>query len=384
MLSRVLSRQKKFFRGRERDGNTLYQDAMIRLNVFDEIWREHEDDSFYHKKDMLLQFLEQFGVIARPKIECGTSSEKESDFYYVPSLQNDFDFIKDVLRPNRNESITKPSVPLQFIIKTPILPPSQYNGIVSAIIRKWPIFEHNGKRQLFVNQCIVKLIDGNKVKPNTGKVEPKADIYHYGSIRMPKMPGNIVEIAVYGIASYETQKEKEKVEKADAFKLSSRKCDQFRRFVETAIKGCLERFFVDSCGKYEVCVKGESPKNMDCDCTINLKNVMQQWFTDSAETIEDGKWYRYKRITERELSKLTSALGQNWEMLCISLGISQTQLDRINDSKESVAVRMFRTLKEWAKREGDKATGDVLLEELKQNPSVTYDMDTIKTIIEQA
>ena len=372
---------KEFFKGTEDDRVMLFEDAKIRPKAFDDIWRKH--NTFYKRKDILLEILKQFGVIARPKVEIGDNLVKDEDFYYVPSLltKKCDCHIENILCSSPDKSIMKESIPLQFVIKTPVLPPSQYNSIVSAIITKWPILQYKGERQFFVDRCIVKLLDEKRRSINTSNIDTKPEINHYGSIKMPKIPGNVIEIKVYGIATYLTPEERSSAETSGSFVLSSRKCDQFRRFVEKALRDCLERFLVDSSEKYEVCMQelDVTTKKM---CTVGIKNLMQHWFADSVESIEDKQWC--KRITEKELSKVTNALGRNWEILCLSLGVQQTQMDRINESREPVAVRMFRALNEWRKQNEDKATWDTLKTELRRNPSVTYDLDVLKTIMEES
>ena len=382
---------KENFKGNEKDHDILFESAKIRSQVLEDVWKENEKFSKY--TSVLLEFLEHFRVIVRPIIDTGkelpiddnpeedkVDSHEDEDFFYVPCLlrqASHIDTEKTIFSETEN-SIVKMSIPLQFIIKNPRMPPSQYSSVVAAIISKWPILKHHRQRQLYVDQCIVKLPQENQADTTATTHESSPVINHYGSIRKLNEPENVIEIRVYGIATYTSPEKKTKAQEARSFAISSRKCDQFRRFVEKALRDCLERFLVVSHGKYDVCM----PKTPKGTGSISIKKIIKHWFADSAQFIEDGKWS--KRIQEKELSRVTSALGQNWQLLCLSLGIRQIQLDRINESKEPPATRMFRALNEWRKQNKDKATWGALITELQKNPTVSCEMDVIKTTMEES
>ncbi|KAK3579405.1 hypothetical protein CHS0354_029713 [Potamilus streckersoni] len=86
-----------------------------------------------------------------------------------------------------------------------------------------------------------------------------------------------------------------------------------------------------------------------------------------------------RRITERELSKLSSCLGSEWEMICLDLGVSQVEIDRCKMSNPySVAMQIYSALNSWRNQQYKDATVDALLKIIAESPSTTVDWTQIE------
>lgn len=86
-----------------------------------------------------------------------------------------------------------------------------------------------------------------------------------------------------------------------------------------------------------------------------------------------------RRITERELSKLSSCLGSEWEMVCLGLGVSQVEIDRCKMSNpNSVVMQIYTALNSWRNRQFMNATIGALLKMIAESPSATVDWTQIE------
>ncbi|KAL3853826.1 hypothetical protein ACJMK2_017329 [Sinanodonta woodiana] len=89
-----------------------------------------------------------------------------------------------------------------------------------------------------------------------------------------------------------------------------------------------------------------------------------------------------KRITERELSRLSSCLGIDWEMICLDLGVPQVEIDRCKmSSPHSVPMQIYSALNSWRNRQYKDATLGVLLNILAASPSTTVDWIQIEKTV---
>ena len=89
-----------------------------------------------------------------------------------------------------------------------------------------------------------------------------------------------------------------------------------------------------------------------------------------------------KRITERELSRLSSCLGNDWEMICLDLGVPQVEIDRCKmGSPHSVPLQIYSALNSWRNRQYKDATIDALLNILAASHSTTVDWTQIEKTV---
>ena len=328
----------------------LISEAILRPKLVDEAWGNASDRDFMEQKVILLRYLNRLGIIAiASHFDVSTLVTEKLDFFIVPSLLQRS--CSDCWFSFRYENMNNP---LAFVFSEDIVSPTVYHHITSAMLGRWPVVKRGGRAQLFADSGLYQL-----------------DREHVGIIRITD---NAIELNVGNIIGNPVE---------------NRLSDHYRRFVEMVLKDSLEKFNVKSDQKYALCVKCDQSlhvKSKRVSFTpnshmIDIKLIMQQWFPNTLKTI--SAYRRSKKVTQRELSKLPNAIGCNWELLGISLGVAKTEIDKIKmESPYSTAVQMYHAFNIWFVREGENATWDVLLREMADHYRVTIDWDIVRNILE--
>ncbi|XP_060587476.1 uncharacterized protein LOC132742991 [Ruditapes philippinarum] len=86
-----------------------------------------------------------------------------------------------------------------------------------------------------------------------------------------------------------------------------------------------------------------------------------------------------KKATDKQLSRLASGIGSNWELLGPSLGVTAMELDHIKSEHKTVAQQCYHMLILWRQKEGSSLT--YILQLLKNlSKVIAVDMNVVKEI----
>jgi hypothetical protein len=113
--------------------------------------------------------------------------------------------------------------------------------------------------------------------------------------------------------------------------------------------------------------------------TINTRKAYYEWFPDDLNI---GLKTAYT-LKERDLSKLSTTVGENWEKLGIELGLRTVQLEQITLDYPRTEMRIFKMLLEWTGQRSGNATLNTLIQAMKSAKDVSVDWDEVRNIVEE-
>lgn len=84
-----------------------------------------------------------------------------------------------------------------------------------------------------------------------------------------------------------------------------------------------------------------------------------------------------KQLKENQLSRVAEAIGRNYELLAIELGITEVELDGIKEDFSTTLQKVLGMLRLWQRKLGERATMDVLCNAISRKRSVVTINDAI-------
>ncbi|KAK7488561.1 hypothetical protein BaRGS_00020178 [Batillaria attramentaria] len=102
------------------------------------------------------------------------------------------------------------------------------------------------------------------------------------------------------------------------------------------------------------------------------------WIDDLPNEIKN------QRVTDQHASRLSAALGNNWQQVFFELGVRQAKIQQTQDTyKNSVPTAITTLLIGWRQKEASRATFLALLTALRQaDDRCTIEWDLVQSIVE--
>ncbi|XP_045161868.2 uncharacterized protein LOC123526687 [Mercenaria mercenaria] len=354
-------------------GEKLMNSGILEMDLLDEIWGNDETSQFYSFKDVLLAFMQRLRILAEMKdVTDTTRAEHVERTFLVPSLlkgQADEKVMDAFLPPCKRKSNISLILKLENISVLPLI----YQRVTTAALAKWPPIYFPDRNPLLFRGIGVFLLNYQ----HAGLIA-----VHSGGLEMAVVnlcPEGPVDAAV---------------------------CDQFRRYIEMVVLHEFEKFSSGSekdlyeyylqCNHSEHGRKGSRNvhdlKKVKC-CqevccpdyghhVVNLRESIGQWFKKENVLPDDD--IPDRELTDKALSKIAQAIGKNWKLLGIDLGLGQDDVDRceIDNLTSGVKTTIYYILKEWRTRYPEQNSMKFLIRQMKECEGLTVNWDKINNIID--
>lgn len=85
-------------------------------------------------------------------------------------------------------------------------------------------------------------------------------------------------------------------------------------------------------------------------------------------------------LTEKDLSRISQAVGKGWQHLGAELGISQAEIEQICEDNRKTSMKIFNMLRQWSIKDSVNATVNTLHNAMKNCRKVTFDMKAIERV----
>ncbi|XP_053387278.1 uncharacterized protein LOC128551032 [Mercenaria mercenaria] len=347
--------------------------AVLERGLVNEVWKCDQSNDFIDNADILLMFLQRHRIISELLLfDNTTETVKGLGKYLVPSMlrqQCDEEHLKAFIGRKHGSVVS-----LGFKLEHNSVLENIYVRITAAALGRWPPIKYNGENFLFKNIGFYRL-----------------DRQHIGQIALKDEKG--LELTVYNLCA------PNKVEK--------KVCDRFRRYIESMISYDIKRPHGDlntkPYGYYFTCNHREhggygskevvnqedmeSLISVSCpdylDHSVATCSAREEWFLN--ETTAKDQTIPDRRVTDKDLKRLSESIGKNWMLLGVELGFSMDEIERleIDYAVSGVATSIFYMLFEWSERNSHTATFNVLIKAMKECEQLSVNWDKIRNIIDE-
>ncbi|XP_053400307.1 uncharacterized protein LOC123557942 isoform X2 [Mercenaria mercenaria] len=344
----------------------LVKEARLENDLIDFQWRRNDDQHFMANRTVLLSLLKKHHIISEVTSFDEQCQKTEGlGWYIVPSLLKNRitkTKIDDFLQGKRQTIIR-----IALLFENSAILPTVCHRLFAAALGKWCVASFHNQILLFEDFAVFRL-----------------DMYQVGIIKM-NLRDRVIELQVLGIGC------------------SAYLGDSFRRFMEAIVNHEFRKFNTSEqhqpyrlsyrCNHKSHGIDGSElvelslvrgKHNVPCpnleNHTIPIAEAKSEWFLEDKIRMNDIP----NRIpSEKQLSKFSRSVGENWEILGIELGLSKVAIDLLNEDNQTAVMKRFEMLMEWRKQQADRATIDVLVEAVKKTPQVRIDWDIIRNIIDE-
>ncbi|XP_053405528.1 uncharacterized protein LOC128558979 isoform X2 [Mercenaria mercenaria] len=326
--------------------------AKLTDGFLDMVWEKSE---FYEHKDLLLRYLQKLGFIVKPRQQ--SNSAKATDYYFVPCILKTPP--KEELLTSVNCGHQNSTSKLCFKTASGFLPTAVFNQLLAACINKWPLFESNNEYMLYcgfgvfdIEEChtlFVSFYDHEIQLWITNDQEPENDIC-----------ANIYTF-VHSFLQNDCG--------------LSRDLKTFLRCPAASVRSNERRFSIDEVAKQ---------KNVKCKCTspnhvLLTENLTRYWFIESTDSIYEND----RELSEQDLTTIASFIGRNWQILGSKLGLTEVEIQHIEDDNRNSTVKQILTMLHKWRREVSSEAKSVcnLYKAMKScNDVVKFEWKSIKSV----
>ena len=197
------------------------------------------------------------------------------------------------------------------------------------------------------------------------------------------------------------------ISRCPPFSIDSQITDRFRRFAESVVRdefrklrqseitqgdpfqiylrcnneshghnGSRERFSLEKLKGNDVI----SCPDMTEPHSINSQQALSEWFNE----LSNIELRKDCQLNQKQLSKISRAIGNNWRLLGIGLGLNQAQLDRIDMDNERSIMRIYNMLSLWLDENNENATLNTLIQAMEsRQEDVTIVWDEVRNIVDE-
>jgi hypothetical protein len=112
---------------------------------------------------------------------------------------------------------------------------------------------------------------------------------------------------------------------------------------------------------------------------LNAIDAKAEWFGGfrDADTIPN------LRLNDKLISKISHCIGENWQILGHELDLTHVQIEHIcEDHPNNTLMKIYHMLKKWCHKMSKKATLDVLVQAMRNCPTLSVQWDGIRNIID--
>ncbi|XP_045207575.2 uncharacterized protein LOC123559654 isoform X2 [Mercenaria mercenaria] len=351
----------------------LCDKAVLRPELLEEVWTQNDANDFISFKELLTEYMQKHRIISEvvahdPYSEC---SFEPLGYYIVPSLLkvSDDGVIIETFCNGKQLS----GVSFGYALENDSMAPVLFQTTLSALIGRWPLISFNEKHILYDNLVACELSRD-----------------HAGVLMLKQ---NRIELLVVNLCPPDGVK--------------SEVCDMFRRYVEVVIdtdmckcRGTIEdrrliKHLTVRCFHEDHCSKGSNgiyviddlqphtEERFPCpdkgNHCLKFENILQEWFLHEV----DSEHVPCRKLTNKEYSKLSMAIGRNWQQLGLELGLDHIAIEHIQMNKETVDMQIYTMLQLWDKKEADRATLDALVHAIREcsRRHVSINWDILKNVI---
>jgi hypothetical protein len=353
----------------------LREEAKLEMILLERVWSTDAKHNFLEHKDVLLMFMQRHHIISEAlSYDDGTEETKGLGWYVVPCFLRSYK-----TNDARNEFVTgSQQTMLKFVMSFYISPVVQivFNRVIAALVGKWEIVsikipEQEKQVLLYENLGVFKL-----------------DRQHVGIIELHQ---GFIDLQVLNLCNSGIN-----AAIADLFRrfVVSNVMNEFRKHRQTSTMPRTPFEICFKCNHESHCLDGsqqtvsledlkgtkvEPCPDMVSGHTINTQKAYYEWFPDDLNIGLRTEFV----LKERDLSKLSTTVGENWEKLGIELGLRNVQLEHIKLDNPRTAMRIFKMLLEWTDQRPGDATLNTLIQSMKSATDVSIDWDEVKNIVEE-
>ncbi|XP_045168106.2 uncharacterized protein LOC123531324 [Mercenaria mercenaria] len=348
--------------------------AILGKELLTSIWSNAKIRNCKHHKDTLLLFLERHRILAEMlKMDEATGKVFPLGKYLIPiMLKTPSVYSKKVINLFLDgKQCSKIILGLEF--KSDVILSTVYEKVTAACLGKWPPIEYKGERLVFKNICFYEI-----------------DPSHAG---MVVVKDKAIELTGIYLCS-KTEDD-------------GTACDYFRRYIEMVISEEFQKFYEsksdDQYNKYLRCNHSEHNgigsrgvryieplKNcgtVSCpdfsNHSFEFRTAMKEWFLE--QNLSKMHVSLMRRLTEQDLNKIAQAIGDNWQLLGISLGLTSNELQHVkyDTQNEGLATSIFYMLNKWKQKYPEKDNVQILKNVMEESSeAVSINWDKIRNILD--
>lgn len=344
----------------------LFETAVLENDLLTEVWKKDGEKDFFENSSILLKFLERHRILSELKETDESTKELVGlNMYMIPSL----------LKRNCQEEVWRSFLRgkqctraiLGFNLEHEEILNIIYERIIAAALGRWPPIGFKDQYLVFQNVGFFKL-----------------NFQHAGQIAVKERKG--IELSV--------------VSQCPPSEVEATVCFHFREFVELVITHEFGKLHSDERNKpfkiYYKCnhpdhsgtgsrrsydleslsaqAKVSCPDNESHPVSVTKANA--EWFCEDISPETDSE---NSDLTEKELSRIAQAIGNNWELLGLELGLSSVDIEHIKSQHRDsgTPVVIFYMLREWRKRKPEKCKRRDLMRAIKSCKCLSFDLDKL-------
>ncbi|XP_053386594.1 uncharacterized protein LOC123538917 isoform X3 [Mercenaria mercenaria] len=329
------------------------QSAILTHGLIDAVWDKEDNSIFHEHKELLLNYLERLGLIAKPH------EESVTDYYFAPCVLKTCPMadLLSCLDCENQKSTSK----LCFTTTSGFLPTAVFNKLLAACISKWTLSNINGKRLIF---CGFGVFD----------LENNHSLYvHFFD--------NVIQIWITKL-SIEDEPNTDLCSEVNAFVTeflhNKYRCSSdiktLLRCQYAEVRSNENGFGLDEIvDKEEVVCKCRASQHV-----LRTKELTKYWFSDVSS---DMHLDNARELNEKELSTIAQAIGDGWQLLGSELGLTAVEMEHISADNKKVFMQIYKMLLKWRSKNANEATVGRLHKAMKRCRKVTFDWAVIESVL---
>ena len=370
----------------------LYTKGILHKVFIDRLWEQADLKMFAERKDLILLYMIRLCIIAKAKGSNSNENKHDEVFFFVPSLLPDLDnennvVLQRAISEERVSQDTRPETPALYIkVEESSYYPSLFHNVMAECLSRWEPVKQN---------------DSYKIYSTGGLFTLDKSRAHLMSLRIRFLAKDAYYIVC-------------KLDNIVQEKVDSRKCDEVRRFLASAVAShinlpdpsslelliqCTHPNVENVLGSLSSCEMLDRYQSVGChghsgsfyNTTINSAQLLSFWYPNGyrkddysslKQWVEKAPEYVNDRtLSDKDFEKLALALGVGWEHVGISLGISSTEMDHCKlDYPQRTDMQVYAVLKKWKRNNQTKVTFLMFVKALFENERAHVDWDTVKNV----
>ncbi|XP_045195191.2 uncharacterized protein LOC123550849 [Mercenaria mercenaria] len=350
--------------------NKLIREGKLEEILIDKVWSTDTQYNFMEYKDILLEFLKKHHIISEAmQFDEDTGESKGLGWYVVPSLLKDHSTTTDVSDFMSERKQTE--IRLVMLFEESSLLHIVYSRLIAALLGKWSVihlpadqqkhllFENLGMFRLNVDHVGIVEVRGNNIELLVLSLCPSKDI---DCVIADQFRRYCEAVVVHEFGLLRNNSENVKKPFRQAFRCNhethgmngSEVVENISVLKGTEVIPCPDLM------KHEIC----------------SEKAVFEWFLKDQVTAS----HQNKELSEKELSKVAQAVGKNWQLLGIELGLTQVQVDQVSANNDTMVRKIYDMLKTWKSQNRGHSTMSMLVQALKNIESLTVNWDEIRNI----
>ncbi|XP_069128379.1 uncharacterized protein [Argopecten irradians] len=339
--------------------------ALLTVDLAKMLWNSTEEDSFIQHIDILLAFLEEFGLLVKACVGQDEQGKPVYDENYtVPSKLQSIKGIKQI-HDLLNVKGTVCSRTLCFVFKDVFTPQELFDRIYAGVIKAFKPIEKNSARshnqgptkQIYKGLGCFMIDDLCNMIVHTQWEQSviTVTLFTTSEPRIPEGTGMRVREAMEVIIRH-------------TLEVSRQDHIQYRHMLHCKLSLDQSDSPREEDGLMRA-ARGLACQGGDCSGThILTKLDWRVWFPVSKEKFKEVREYACELLTDKGLQvSIAAKLGANWECVMTLLGISRHTLDRIKMANPHFPLtQITNALVEWRDTAAKQKTEREMLSDLSE------------------